>query len=314
MSMRNNKLYKIIHEACCRYMLSEELSIYRDDSREFTLTPSWMYAMYDKFNREIFGGVLPECRLVIGKCAKSNWLGEFSLSKGRGVTRLYANGNTRKIMVDYFNGFEHSSIPINKENIVQYCNPTIILSNMYRFNEYGAILVLIHEMCHYRVEYNGFYPKQAHGPEFRSVCSRVSYMTNGTISIERLLDAESVGIEASEELVAKRQRKEDSILRRLNYHLVVINNGSEIELLNIGNSNVINDIVSYNNKKGNKFSIYKIIDSDIISELYNKNFTHFMRTYRCWNVLDSVTLKNILGNYINNLDDGNKFKLIYSND
>ena len=117
---------------------------------------------------------------------------------------------------------------------------------MYKFNEYGAILVLIHEMCHYRVEYNGYYPKQSHGPEFRNVCSHVSYMTNGTISIERLLNAESVGIEAGEELTAKRQRKEDSILRRLNYHLVVINNGSNIEFLNISGFNVINEIISYN--------------------------------------------------------------------
>lgn len=65
--MRNNKLYKIIHEVCRRYMISEELSIYRDDSREFTLTTDWMYEMYDKFNHEIFGGVLPECNMVIGK-------------------------------------------------------------------------------------------------------------------------------------------------------------------------------------------------------------------------------------------------------
>lgn len=312
--MRNNKLYKIIHEACRRYMISEELSIYRDDSREFTLTTDWMYKMYDKFNHEIFGGVLPECNMVIGKCAFSNWLGQFGLSKGYGVCRLYANSRTRKIMVDYGDVFDNRTIQINKENIVQYCNPTITLSNMYKFNEYGAILVLIHEMCHYRVSYNGYHPKQSHGPEFRSVCSHVSYMTNGTVSIERLLNAESVGIEAGEELVAKRQRKADSILRRLNYNLVVINNGSKIEFLNISSSNVINEIVSYNNKRGNKFSIYKIIDNNIIEELYNENYTKFMRTYRYWDVLGSVKLKNILGSHLNELDNGNKFKLIYTNE
>lgn len=312
--MRNNKLYKIIHEACRRYMISEELSIYRDDSREFTLTTDWMYEMYDKFNREIFGGVLPECNMAIGKCTASNTLGQFEISKGYGVSRLYANSSTRRIMVDFGNGFDKRTIQINKENIAQYCNPTIRLSNMYKFNEYGAILVLIHEMCHYRVEYNGHYPKQAHGTEFRSVCSHVSYMTNGTISIERLLNAESVGIEAGEELVAKRQRKADSILRRLNYHLVVVNNGSNIEFLNISGSNVINEIVRYNNKRGNKFSIYKIIDNNLIEELYNAKYTKFMRTYRYWDVFGIAKLKNILGGYLNELDNGNKFKLIYTNE
>lgn len=311
--MNYNKIYNIIYKSCKRYLLSESLSIYRDDSREFTLTTDWMYEMYDKFNHEIFSGVLPECRMVIGKCDSTNWLGQFELSKARNVTRMYANKNTRRIMVKYIDGFNERIISINKENIVQYCNPTITLSNMYKFNEYGAILVLIHEMCHYRVEYNGYYPKQSHGPEFRNVCSHVSYMTNGTISIERLLNAESVGIEAGEELTAKRQRREDSILRRLNYHLVVINNGNKIELLNISGSNVINEIVSYNTNKGNELSIYKIIDSNIVEALYNSGYKNFMRTYRFWDILSSVKLKDILGGYLNEIDNSNKFKLIYSN-
>lgn len=311
--MNYNKIYNIIYESCKRYLLSESLSIYRDDSREFTLTTEWMYEMYDRFNREIFSGVLPECRMVIGKCGSTKWLGQFELSKTRNVTRIYANKNTRRIMVRYIDGFNERIISINKENIVQYCCPTITLSNMYKFNEYGAILTLLHEMCHYRVVYNGFYPKQSHGPEFRSICSHVSYMTNGTISIERLLNAESVGIEYSEELKDKMKRKEDSILRRLNYHLVVINNGNKIELLNISGSNVINEIVSYNTNRGNELSIYKIIDNNIIEELYNGGYKNFMRTYRFWDILSSVKLKSILGSYLNEIDNSNKFKLIYSN-
>lgn len=89
---------------------------------------------------------------------------------------------------------------------------------------------------------------------------------------------------------------------------------NKIELLNISGSNVINEIVSYNTNKGNELSIYKIIDSNIVEALYNSGYKNFMRTYRFWDILSSVKLKDILGSYLNELDNGNKFKLIYTNE
>ena len=88
---------------------------------------------------------------------------------------------------------------------------------------------------------------------------------------------------------------------------------NKIELLNISGSNVINEIVSYNTNKGNELSIYKIIDSNIVEALYNSGYKNFMRTYRFWDILSSVKLKDILGSYLNEIDNSNKFKLIYSN-
>lgn len=55
-------IHKIINESIIRYFLGESLEIMRDDSKPFKLTIEWMYQMYDKFNAEIFGGVLPHVK------------------------------------------------------------------------------------------------------------------------------------------------------------------------------------------------------------------------------------------------------------
>lgn len=310
--MTIDRIRNIINECCHRYFIGENLSIIRNDSSDFVLTTEWMSRMYDKFNAEIFGGVLPPCIMSIGPCKLgSRVLGEFSLEKGYNVMRIYAKRDNRRICVDLRNGYNIETIMINKDNIYQLCRPTITLSNLYRFNEYGAILVLLHEMCHYRVEYNGFYPKQSHGPEFRNICSYVSYMTNDTVSISRLLNAESVGIEQSDELKQKIARRDELKQKRLNYTLVIINNGEKIELLNISGNNLINEIITYNTRKNNYFHIYKIIDEDIINELYNNGYSSFMRTYKFWDVLRSNKLSKIFNNVLNDINNTNKYKMIY---
>lgn len=304
-------IHKIINESITRYLLSESFEFMRDDSKPFKLTLGWMYDMYDKFNSEIFGGVLPPCEMKIAPCTLGKKvLGEFGLEKGEGVIRVYAKTKSRKIYAQVKDRWDYYDVSIDRTNICTYCEPTITLSSLYVFNEYGASIVLLHEMCHYRVVYNGFYPRQSHGPEFRNVCSHVSYMTNGSINIERLLNAESVGIEDSDELKQYKARKEESVLRRLNYHVVIVNGGKEILFLNISGNNVLQDIVRYYKTTGSKIRILNIVNNELKDKLYNAGYKKFQRTFRYWNVLESKVLKEILYNELNN---ENNFRVVYGN-
>ena len=106
----------------------------------------------------------------------------------------------------FINGWER--IYIDRNNFAELCHPTIELNGNYSGTEHGFLETLVHEMCHYYTEMDGYCPRQGHGFEFRNIGSIVTSRSNGMFTIQRLASAEQMTeLELSDEMKAKRERR-----------------------------------------------------------------------------------------------------------
>ena len=135
-------------------------------------------------------------------------------------------------------------------------------------------------MCHYYTYMNGICPKQGHGPEFRQIASYVSYKSNGSITIERLANAEKMSnFELDDEFKEKRERRVQNKINRLQC-IIIETNSNEHELTLSSNDDVIKKVINYNTNKCKR--ILWSADSNLIKTLYDFGYKKNFRTYRYW--------------------------------
>ena len=101
-----------------------------------------MRAWFDTFNRQYFNGELPLPRLALGNSRTR--LGSMSCRRRRTLT-----------------GWRFSDFAIR-------------LSTYYDCTERELQTVLLHEMIHYYIAYNGISDTSAHGPAFRTLMERLN--------------------------------------------------------------------------------------------------------------------------------------------
>lgn len=169
----------------------------------FVPNVQWMAEKYDEMNSLLFDGKLMECDFGIftsGRGSEGGVLGWFKMT-GK---NLKGRRSTRRL----FKRYGWDEIDINRGNFVELCKPRIELNGNYSGKEESFLTTLVHEMCHYYTYMDGYMPVQAHGREFRSICSMVQMKSNGRFTIQRLASAEQMsGLELNDEMKEKRKKR-----------------------------------------------------------------------------------------------------------
>ena len=268
-------------------------------TRGFVPSIEWMRVKYSEINDELFHGELGECSFQIfttGRGSQGKTLGRFKLS-GKNLT---ANTYSRRMS---YNGI-YRTIEINRNNFVEYCKPVILLNGNYSGTEYGFLSTLVHEMCHYYTYMNGLLPSKAHGTEFYSIGRRISVMSQGLFTIERLASAEEMShFDLSDEMKDKRERRMNNRKSSL-YAIFRYYNNNEIHLTTTSSMNLIRS--SYNFSNSINKNVVKVIisnDESLIDFLFNKGYNKNLRTLSYWNVENKdwiVMLDNVKKEVINN--------------
>lgn len=256
-------------------------------------TIEWMAERYNEMNEKLFGGKLGSCAFEVfttGKGAGGRTLGWFCMSaKGlkynKSSRRLYsANG--------YNLGYYTSQVFIDADNFDKICMPVIKMNGNYRWTEKAALTTLVHEMCHYYTFMNGFLPKQAHGPEFRSIAQYISTKSNGIFTIERLAKAEQMG-----EMVLDQEQqdaKDRRIANKKNKMIptFVFMKDGEIRLVMASNMIVVNDVVNFERRQ-NRSTVKICKDNNLVEFLYSKGYRTACRKYRYWDIAQQPWIDEI---------------------
>lgn len=266
-----------------------------ENNIKFKPTTEWMRKKYNEMNSLLFDNKLGECIFRI-----------FTTGKGSQGRRLGCFGlENRNIRVSSYTGrmfipgnWNYNEVIINKNNFVELCRPYIELNGNYSATEEGWLNTLIHEMCHYYTYMNGICPKQGHGPEFRQIASYVSYKSNGTITIERLANAEQMSnFELDDEFKEKKQRRLDNKISKLQAIFVFTKNGN-IELTMSTIKSVIDEVIIYNGVAERANNCEKMLlstDPRVINALVNMGYRKSFRTYRYWTIPE--TKWNVIKDY-----------------
>lgn len=162
-----------------------------DDKQLITITPQWMEQKFNEMNQLLFNGELKPCKLTLfttGKGSRGSVLGWFKIHPGRGIVYKRVYGGTQAYLKDNWG----DTVAITEEDFNYYLNPEIQLNGNYNWTEKAALSTLVHEMCHYWTDHRGWFPKQAHGPEFYRIATIVSQKSNEFFSVQRLAKAEQM--------------------------------------------------------------------------------------------------------------------------
>ena len=247
-----------------------------ENNIKFKPTIEWMTQKYNEMNSLLFDNRLGECNFRIfttGEGSQGRFLGYFGLEN----RNVRVSTSTRRMFIP--DNWRYNEVIINQLNF-EICRPYIALNGNYSATEEGWLNTLIHEMCHYYTYMNGICPKQSHGPEFRQIASYVSYKSNGTITIERLANAEEMSnFELDDEFKEKKQRRLDNKINRLQC-IIIETNSNEHELTLSSNDDVIKKVIDYNTNKCKR--ILWSADSNLIKTLYDFGYKKNFRTYKYW--------------------------------
>lgn len=247
-----------------------------ENNIKFKPTTEWMAQKYNEMNSLLFDNRLGECNFRVfttGKGSQGRRLGCFGLENRNVRVSTY----TRRMFIP--DNWRYNEVIINQLNF-EICRPYIALNGNYSATEEGWLNTLIHEMCHYYTYMNGICPKQGHGPEFRQIASYVSYKSNGTITIERLANAEQMSnFDLDNEFKEKKQRRLDNKINRLQC-IIIETNSNEHELTLSSNDDVIKKVINYNTNKCKR--ILWSADSNLIRILYDFGYKKNFRTYKYW--------------------------------
>lgn len=259
------------------------------------LTPEWLKAKYDEFNRQLFNGRLDDCYFGVftsGHGSRGRTLGLFSLDRPNG--QLKCEAKTRSI---YYRPSPYDTkIYACKDNFFRICRPTIQLNGNYRWTEEAAENTLVHEMCHYYTYMDGYVPVQAHGTEFRQIASIVAYKSNGRFTVRRLATAEDMSkVELDPAIKAQNDRRKEKRLANCVIGLIYTENG-EVRLVKANNMSVIDEIAK--NASNGKYnpSVMKITAStdDGLKQLLVANgYKTISRTYMYWPIENKPILQKI---------------------
>lgn len=264
-------------------------------------TPEWMKENYDRFNQELFGGELGDCRFEIfttGRGSQGGWLGKFHIEAPFGF-KLKANRTTGKMFI--FNSWSNTRRDIDRSNFVDYCNPVISLNGHYSGTEKSLQETLVHEMCHYYDYMFGICPKQAHGVNFRRISAMVSSRSNGMFTVQRLASAEVMsGYQLDKEMQDKRDKRIANKKVRA-FVIFVFKKDGDVQMTITSRSNidVFKRIVNHYRDGygyGKAKSIVTSEDPELIEMLFNIGYKRLMRTWRFWHVGDKPWI-NTLDNY-----------------
>lgn len=238
---------------------------------KFKPTVEWMSEMYNKANRELFGGQLGECIFKAEPIkSNTNWLGSFCVD-GK---NLFVRRTTRRMLIKNYWGVETF---VTRENFFNLCRPTITLSTYYSGTNESLYVTLVHEMCHYYTYMNGYCPKQGHGPEFRNIGTIVSYRSNGLLTVERIANAEVMsGYDVDDEIKQRRENRRNNKILNMSY-LVIKPKTGNIRLVSTTIQRVIDSILSVERDRGS--DIYLITNYDIKTELFNAGYNVSSKKY-----------------------------------
>jgi len=255
----------------------------------FIPTVEWMSEKFDEMNEKLFNDVLGSCTFRIftkGKGMNGNVLGWFKCG-GKNVRVVNSN---RKIYT-VVNG---SITYINKNNFTKLYKPIIELNGNYIWTEKAALSTLVHEMCHYYVDMQGYHPKRCHGKDFMNIAKIVSEKAPELFTVQRLASAEQMSeMDLKPEFKIKRENRLINKISNSVPTFIFYNTGT-VKYINCNKMSLVNDIVSIekHNKKINKIVISE--DNALKSTLRNLGYTHTMTKYgRYWNVSDEKWVNDI---------------------
>lgn len=256
----------------------------------FVPNVQWMSEKYDEMNSLLFDGELMECDFGVftsGRGSEGGVLGWFKMT-GK---NLKGRRSTRRL----FKRYGWDEININRGNFVELCKPRIELNGNYSGKEESFLTTLVHEMCHYYTYMDGYMPVQAHGREFRSICSTVQMKSNGRFTIQRVATAEQMsGLELSDEMKEKRQKRLENKKSKTTV-LIYWDRDGKIKLVTTTDKRLVDYI------KSNGYS--KLIvsnDTNLFEMLYNLKYRNNMRlsgtrwpSWRCWDVTGKGWLNEV---------------------
>lgn len=264
-----------------------------DEKDVIEVTPQWMSAEYDRLNASLFGGKLMACDFALfttGKGSEGGTLGWFKLTG----SNLYVSKREHRI---YKKDYWGDKTYITRENFVELCKPRIELNGNYRWTRKAAISTLVHEMCHYYCNMNGWRPVQHHGNEFRSIAFHVSQKSNEFFTVERIAKAEQMDqMELNSVMAAKKQRRMENKKSRVIATFLFMSNGT-VRYLNACGWNLVELIKKEEAVRGNRCDkILASQDAELVEKLFSEGYRHVMRTYRYWDFTNKPIL-NELENY-----------------
>ena len=259
------------------------------------LTPAWMATEYEALNQRLFDGKLMACDFGIfttGRGSEGGTLGWFKITGAPlYVSKSFPRGKIYKKMP---NGEKKW---VTKENFVEICKPRIELNGNYRWTKKAAISTLVHEMCHYYCNMNGWRPTQHHGPEFNSIAFEVSRKSNDFFSVQRIAQAEQMSeMELNSVYAEKKTRRETAKKSRIIAMLIYRKNG-EVRLINASNWNLVGDVERFEVTHGNCKKIMLSQDPDAIAYLFENGYRSTMRTYKFWDVTTKGPLLDKLNTF-----------------
>lgn len=257
----------------------------------FVLNVQWMSEKYDEMNSLLFDGKLMECDFGIftsGRGSEGGVLGWFKMT-GK---NLKGRRSTRRL----FKRYGWDEIDINRGNFVELCKPRIELNGNYSGKEESFLTTLVHEMCHYYTYMDGYMPVQAHGREFRSICSMVQMKSNGRFTIQRLATAEQMsGLELNDEMKEKRKKRIESKKSKTTV-LIYWDRDGKTKLVTTTSQDLVSLI-----KLGKYKKLVVSNDGNLFDYLYNEcryrnNMRYGRRGWTYWDVTGKGWL-NELDNY-----------------
>lgn len=273
------------------------LLIEASDTNYINLTTDWMSQMYDLMNTQLFDNMLGSCKFGIfktGKGANGRTLGWFRVTG----SNIRYNRQSRRMFKYNEYGLRgiNDKIYINKDNFVDLCEPMIELNGNYKWSEKAALSTLVHEMCHYYCDMNGYVPTQAHGREFREIGAYVSSKSRGIFTVERLAKAEQMEeMELDSAIAEKNKQRQQNKLNKIQLVFVFRTDGS-VRLINSTSPTLTTEIINIEKKGGKTKEIKLSTDENLKNVVFDSGYKTGCRAYRYWPVEKEQFVKD-LDNY-----------------
>lgn len=255
------------------------------ETEKFLPSVDWLKENYNLLNSTLFNGRLGDCDFDV-KNLPPKTLGRFSLQNNY----VKANSRTRKMFIR--RGFE--DIFINPKNFAEICQPLIEINALFIGSKKSWLSTLLHEMCHYYVEMQGYYPKQGHGPEFRKIATYVSNKSNNLFPVERIASAEQMSeFQLDSTVQKKRQQRTVNKMNKTKFIFIELSSG-EIKLVTTSQWGLINLWIIKAQNQNNIKRIIICTDPEICSELFDAGYRKDFRTLKYYPVKPDL-FKRILG-------------------
>lgn len=245
------------------------------ETEKFLPSVDWLKENYNLLNSTLFNGWLGDCDFEVKKLPPKT-LGMFSLQNNY----VKANSRTRRMFIRR----DSEDIFINPKNFAEICQPLIQINALFVGSKKSWLSTLLHEMCHYYVEMQGYYPKQGHGPEFQKIATYVSNKSNNLFPIQRIASAEQMSEFQLDSTVQKnRQQRRINKKNKTNFIFIELYSG-EIKLVTTSQWNIIDLWIMTAMNQNNIKRIIICTDPEICSELFVAGYRKDFRTLRYYPV------------------------------